>query len=445
MRRHLLVLSAALVTVIAAPAVAAQAASPASSHPSSAASSSGAEHQLSRAGSVPALVPGFGTKGKLRLDVAARSNWGNAVVRSGKRLYVGGVVGWDNKYAWSSLTALRLDGSRLRSFGRNGTVLLKKGYNGIADLAALPDGKILAAGFQDGRTVVRRFRPDGRLDRSYGTGGTATIKVGRALVGGDPHLALDGGGRAFVTYDVTTTNGGLVGYLVRLTRNGAVDTSFRHGGVQLQAGHSARPMALTVDPSGRPLVALMTYWKQNRTGAVQLRRFTTSGAASASSAWQVQPGPAGTTATGLDVDVQGRVTLGLTGVTNAAIGVVRLNDDFTPDATYGAGTGIFKGRCVTGCGVGSLLTPQGELFYGALLAANQQSFDRAYLARVSTDGAGLDPSFGSHGEWFRSLWRGSEDTRDAALVGHHLYTVGSVQAPRRAGGQDIWLAEYTVS
>src|SRR6266508_4103130 len=66
------------------------------------------------------------------------------------------------------------------SFGRGGIVLTPFGGNldaAVAGLGLQPDGKIVAGGGVGDRITLARYRPDGSLDRAFGSRGIATTTL----------------------------------------------------------------------------------------------------------------------------------------------------------------------------------------------------------------------------------------------------------------------------
>lgn len=117
------------------------------------------------------------------------------------------------------------DGSVDRSFGQGGRTLTKIGTDTYAyDLAVAPDGSLLVSGTSGssgGTFAVARYLPDGLLDRSFGSSGTFALSFGDERgVAERVAFASDGG----------VVLAGPPGLIVRLDRNGRLDTSFGDGG-----------------------------------------------------------------------------------------------------------------------------------------------------------------------------------------------------------------------
>jgi uncharacterized delta-60 repeat protein len=199
----------------------------------------------------------FGQNGKVvtYFDSARRASAAKAVAiqRDGKVVAVG--HSYDSpsfgrfRFALARYT---LRGRLDRSFGRGGTVQTDFGAHGgaIADAAAIqPDGKIVAAGHvsRDSGTVVAlaRYNADGTRDRSFGQGGRVETKVGEgfsyaAAIVGQPDGKLVVAGRAYVKPDGDFA-------LVRYTADGRLDPSFGRGGVVVTNAGNAWALAIQRD------------------------------------------------------------------------------------------------------------------------------------------------------------------------------------------------------
>jgi uncharacterized delta-60 repeat protein len=191
-------------------------------------------------------------------DVAARPGGGIVAV---------GVIRDGNRQA-AVAAAYRPDGKVDRSFGKNGRVVIpereKWNYSGFGTVLVLPDGKLLLAGSDDisfGRMKVVRLDADGRLDRTFGGGdGMVTPKDRNAqsCCGESVLLASAGDGKILVAGE-----GGRAGSsvtLLRLRGDGFPDRSFGVAGEARFPWRSPWPgsfvaSAITVRPDGRILIA----------------------------------------------------------------------------------------------------------------------------------------------------------------------------------------------
>lgn len=93
----------------------------------------------------------------------------------------------------ATLIRLKSDGSLDRSFGRDGIGSVGGWPNMEIRGMATRDGSALAAVVSDGKVtheLLYSFRPDGRLDRRFGDGGTAIIRPHQSRPGGDSAVSV---------------------------------------------------------------------------------------------------------------------------------------------------------------------------------------------------------------------------------------------------------------
>ena len=199
----------------------------------------------------------FGQNGKVvtYFDSARRASAAKAVAiqRDGKVVAVGHSHDSPSFGRFRfALARYTLRGRLDRSFGRGGTVQTDFGARGdaIADAAAIqPDGKIVAAGHvsRDSGTVVAlaRYNADGTLDRSFGQGGRVETKVGEGFSYASglvvqPDGKLVAAGRAHVSPDGNFA-------LVRYSADGKLDPSFGDGGTVVTNVGNAWALAIQRD------------------------------------------------------------------------------------------------------------------------------------------------------------------------------------------------------
>jgi len=153
---------------------------------------------------------------------------------------------------------LRPDGSRDRSFGTGGGVLLRRRSELLgSELAIDRSGRLVVvtrfnkAPDSDG-LLVERLTTTGRLDRGFGHGGTQIVRFGRQSFLGS--VAVDGLGRIYVAgtdLEQRTLS------VARLTARGALDQRFGNRGIAKlpRRGLLALPTAVAVQPDGRVVLA----------------------------------------------------------------------------------------------------------------------------------------------------------------------------------------------
>ena len=161
------------------------------------------DRRFGRGGRVLTSFPGFASSSAA---AAARALAG----QPNGRIVAGGVANRSCRRYWQclrfALARYRPDGSLDRRFGQDGRVTTGSrddgppilGDGGIHALVAQPGGRVVAAGglvrqVAGERLTLARYRPDGRLDRGFGTNGRA---LAGTFDGGEAHaLALQPDGK----------------------------------------------------------------------------------------------------------------------------------------------------------------------------------------------------------------------------------------------------------
>jgi uncharacterized delta-60 repeat protein len=192
------------------------------------------------------------------LDIAVRPD--------GEIIAVGGIDEESGPKPAATVTAYRPDGSLDKGFGTDGRVLVpepRQGtYTGFSKVELLPGGKVLAAGYLHGRLALLGLDSGGRPDRAFGGGdGLVTPGVAKETVccSTVATLATTKSGRILL--------GGVAHgkeqspfVLLRLKLDGSPDSSFgRKGVAPFSPGRNSTkvfdPYSMTVGPSGRVVVA----------------------------------------------------------------------------------------------------------------------------------------------------------------------------------------------
>ena len=223
-----------------------------------AATASGDRFALARYDRRGALDGGFGEGGTTIVAGSVPYAYGAA----GARLPDGRVVAVGAMGSNSAVESLRLSGVPISATGAAGaswTRPVGASYSYANAAAALPDGRILAAGVATERLgnpamALARVSPEGALDRSWDGDGLALARARDASVATD--VLLDPEGRAVAAGHASTGNDYAFA-LARFDGSGALDAGFG-GGVVLTSFPGttmARATALARQADGKLVVA----------------------------------------------------------------------------------------------------------------------------------------------------------------------------------------------
>ncbi len=199
----------------------------------------------------------FDGNGRVETSLESDSSaYGVNVLSGGDILIAGGTE------TGLALARYRNNGSRLRSFGRNGHVVTPGGIEGAGAraLGVQANGRILSAGYKidlsrDWTGLVVANKPDGSIDRSFAGDGFAELHTSR-------HTEVAFSGLQVLPSDKILLGGDIGGRLLlsRLLPNGKPDPSFGGGDGIVQVAADRRcacshANALTITPDGKPLLA----------------------------------------------------------------------------------------------------------------------------------------------------------------------------------------------
>jgi uncharacterized delta-60 repeat protein len=149
---------------------------------------------------------------------------GLALQRDGKPVLAGESVSSSFGSSRRVLVRYSARGRLDRTFGEDGKVLGRAGpYEGAGGVAIQRDGKIVAGGSGRNGFFLARYTARGRIDSSFGQGGTVSTRLG----------SLSGAGVVVIQPDAKIVAVGSVGgdfAIARYTPAGKLDRSFGSGG-----------------------------------------------------------------------------------------------------------------------------------------------------------------------------------------------------------------------
>ncbi|MBO0768038.1 MAG: hypothetical protein J2O48_05050 [Solirubrobacterales bacterium] len=193
------------------------------------------------------LDPSFGNNGVSLVPVGGAAMANGIVAQSdGKLVIAGGASQAGKKYF--AATRLNPNGSVDTSYGTNGTAEITSDQGEAWNEVLQPNGDIVLGGQQLGSNVDRfmaaRLTPDGKLDPSFGNAGVSTVGIGdwaeadAIALQPDGDIVLSGDSKSLTQHDVS---------VARLTPNGALDPSFGSKGIAKTPGGGANAVALQND------------------------------------------------------------------------------------------------------------------------------------------------------------------------------------------------------
>ena len=372
----------------------------------------------------------FGSGGLFTTNLTQASATANRViaVQSDGKVLVAGVI-----QNHATLLRLKTNGTLDTSFGAGGVVTTNFliHFPEVVGMAIQLDGKILAAISSidtNPGPLVARFDTDGRLDTTFGSGGSANL----AIVGATT-LALQPDGKILVAGGANPQLLTAPAAMTRLSPNGQVDSSFGNSGVALLFGPSTIAMALQSD--GKILITSGTFWIEQLgfpafpTGILgiplpgSIARYNANGSPDKSF------GVAGQTAclasaSAIALQTDGKIVVGGSATSqliappagnNTGFGLVRYNRNGSIDTSFGRHGVVITGFAKTGPLASSFalaMQPNGDIVAagqagqvaGLNLSPGPSSFA---LSRYTSNGK-LDTTFGSGGKVVTTL--GSNNT-----------------------------------
>ena len=407
------------------------------------------------------LDPSFGAGGRILTDFGAERNDSAYALALGGRgkIIVAGTAETKAGQRFA-LARYRPAGSLDPRFGGGGKVEtgFGAGFQTARDVAVQPGGKVVVAGWANasGTTdfALARYRPDGRLDPTFGGDGRVLTNFGAGSTDQAEAVELLPDGRIVVAgRTLSATSAASDFALARYRTNGTLDPSFGGDGRITTdfGGNDDRAETITLQSDGGMVAAGST--SAGAASSFALARYTSSGA--------LDPGFGGdgrvTTAFGggpaeaLDLAIDGSALVAVgsvfTGpqVRDHSFGLARYTSTGALAGGFGSG-----GRVVTDLGAngGDNVATSVAVASGKLLVAGDTStltsdYDHSFaLVRYTSTGA-LDPAFGSDGAVRTNFGPGWDLARDVSVDDKGRMVVVGVASAVRGG--DFALARYVGS
>jgi uncharacterized delta-60 repeat protein len=373
------------------------------------------------------LDPTFGSGGRVTTSffgVFDRA-WAAAVQTDGKIVAAGDAV--DSSIRDFALARYNTDGSLDPTFGVGGEVTTSFfGSNDEARAVAIQgDGKIVVAGWAlnastDWDFALARYKTDGSLDSTFGTGGKVTTDF-FGFADFANAVAIQGDSKIVVAGDAAHSFTSPTNYdfaLARYNADGTLDSTFGSGGKVTTefSGNDDSAQGLAIQGDGK-IVAAGFAVVTAPVGDFALARYNPDGTLDTAfgTGGKVTTDFRGGSDAAHGVAIQGDgkiVAAGVNAIGNGDFALARYNADGTLDGTFGTG-----GRVSTGFlgdrDSATAVAIQGDGKIVAVGSANGTDYEFA-LARYNPDGT-LDGTFGSGGKVTTDFFGGDDFANGAAI------------------------------
>ena len=290
------------------------------------------------------------------------------------------------------------------TFGTDGTVTTNGVLDGANAVALQPDGFIVAVGYATAGPGfdwgLARYKPDGRLDLTFGSSGTLTTDFGGNYDYATA-VGLQADGRIVVAgIEGNDSGAGRDFALARYNPDGGLDVSFGSGGKVTTdfAGAEDNALGMVLQPDGRIVVV---GYSSRGPSDFALARYNPDGSLDTSFG---SGGRVTTEFGGFDLGYavalqpDGRIVVaGSSGSgTNSDFALARYHPNGSPDTAFGSGGRVTTDLSGFDTGYAVALKPDGRILVTGPVSHPTRSNDFG-LAGYNRDG-GLDEAFGSGGK-----------------------------------------------
>lgn len=353
----------------------------------------------------------FGNAGFVSATVnnGVASGWATdiAVQSDGKIVVTAESANVENPEVWDSYV-LRFDQNGVLdpSFGSGGIVRFRfsaANHEWLNAVAIQPDGKILVAGKGDNITTVVRLNSNGSFDPSFGAGGKTNFTLVNRKWAVPYSLLVQNDGRIVLGLNSDNKSFGFV----RLTSNGAFDTTFNGTGKLVISGGKGNATAALIDlaiqPDGKYVASGMLPSSNGGSSQFGLMRVNANGTLDTSfgSGGKVVTNFGGTWSAGRNVAVlpDGKIIVGgdwLQGGTsgNQAYVFVRYLSNGQIDNSFGmSGKAIFNSPNFRRM-LGMAVQADGKIVGSGWDRSPSVSDANILIMRIDSNGT-LDPTFGN--------------------------------------------------
>jgi uncharacterized delta-60 repeat protein len=232
------------------------------------------------------LDPSFGTGGKVTTDFLAAAPsraLATLALPDGKALAVG-YSQTANESFQLAMARFLPDGRLDATFGKGGTVVSSFGGEATGDdVVRLADGRLIVAGILDGKLMVERFSADGVLDSTFGNRGlfvdrTLATNIGSEFIRSFVRVRGDGRIVAAVNSRLNYTQEQAF-HVVQLNADGTLDRTFADGGSLALNGFVEFDALAGIElrPDGRLVVGATSSDPSGSISRIVLMQFTQGG------------------------------------------------------------------------------------------------------------------------------------------------------------------------
>jgi uncharacterized delta-60 repeat protein len=336
--------------------------------------------------SAGALDTSFAGDGTRTIDFGGSTDAAHAVVvQPNGRIVVAGGGGPASSFC---VARLRPGGALDTTFGSGGKRIVEFGGDNAAAFgaAALPNGKIMLAGFSDLRVAVARLNPNGSLDTTFSGDGKRTLSW--ASVSGALAVHALANGKTLLAGFSGPEGGDM--QAARLNANGALDTTFGTGGsVAIDFGGTEFGHAMARQADGRILVAGRT-----DPGGAVVARLRARGSLDPTFDGDGRVELPGGIGKAVLVQADGKIVVAGNTAGTQAMTVTRLLPNGSLDTTFdGDGTATIDFGSLDDPVGGAVVQPDGKI----VVAGYTQADEAFAVARLNADGS-QDATFGTSGK-----------------------------------------------
>ena len=365
-----------------------------------------------------------GEAGKLIIPVGSGTDYGRSVIQQadGKLVVAGSSENGSGSTMDSDFSLIRLnrDGSLDSSFGSGGKLIMPVGqsFDYGQSVIQQADGKLVVAGhssvsLQDTEFSLIRLNSNGSLDSSFASGGKLLMSVGTNRSNSIGSVIQQSDGKLVVAgSSYNNSNADYDFSLIRLNRDGSLDSNFGSGGnILIDVGGIDIGKSVIQQSDGKLLVAGYSVTGPFMETDISLIRLNRDGSLDTSfgSGGKLIVDAGSGSDLGSSVIQQSDGKLVVAGPSGGAFSLIRLNTDGSLDSSFGA-----AGKLIVPFGPNSdsaysvIQQSDGKLMVAGIRSNSVEKDFR--LIRLNTDGS-VDSSFGSGGKLVVPVGSSYDDAR----------------------------------